>query len=212
MKVQTFRRAERAVYVLVDGKPVSEHESEDAALLAAANLSAWIDGPDSEAGRAFRGEGTRDRKWESLRALVEKGLRSCVDWGAREAAAMMHRVLGTMASLDLGRRPDAHELNAPDPAHTPAVRRVVAWEAAHSQWGKKHGHPPKAEQVSHAYLDAALALIHRARRWRGKGASGFAISRYFSHGRGRCVPNRRHPRVKRLAAYLRRRDEQAGWR
>ncbi len=31
----------------------------------------WTDGPDSEAARAARGEGTRDAKWEHLRARLE---------------------------------------------------------------------------------------------------------------------------------------------
>ncbi len=33
-----------------------------------------------------------------------------------------------------------------------------------------------------------------------------------THGEGRCVPNERHPRVKRLARLLRNRDEEEGHR
>lgn len=58
MRVTTFVRAERAVYVLVDRKPVSEHSSREEAKREAARLAAWVDGPDSEAARAGRGEGS----------------------------------------------------------------------------------------------------------------------------------------------------------
>ena len=75
----------------------------------------WTDGPDSEAARAARGEGTR--------TCGEVGLR-------RLAAAMLEnaRSRGNQAQVD------ALELLldipiSPNPAHVPAVRRVVAWEA-----------------------------------------------------------------------------------
>lgn len=58
MKVTAFVRAERAVYVLVDRKPISEHSSRAEAIAEADRLRSWLDGPDSEAARAARGEGT----------------------------------------------------------------------------------------------------------------------------------------------------------
>lgn len=88
----------------------------------------------------------------------------------------------------------------PDPSHTPAVRRVVAWEAGF----EFHG------MADDAYIAAALRLIDRASRRAGD--RSFRVQRYFSHGKGRWIPTPHHDRVKRLAAWLRHRDESKGYR
>lgn len=139
MRVTTFVRAERAVYVLVDRKPVSEHSSREEAKREAARLAAWVDGPDSEAARAGR---------------------------------------------------------APDPTHTPAVRRVVAW--VDSQ-GDHH------EDCGAAYWFSAVDIISRAWFRCPTSLRGASADEWW----GRRWP---WPRVHRLAAWLRRRDEEAGHR
>ncbi len=141
----------------------------------AAIADIWANGHDSEAARAWRGEGTV----------------MCPDLALLHSYAQeMERELSAFESP----RP------APNPDCTPAVRRVVAWDDG----GRLHTHPERA------YVAAALGLIERA--WTKRGSRGFAVGRYFSHGEGRCVPNERHPRVKRLARLLRLRDEKAGHR
>lgn len=79
-----------------------------------------------------------------------------------------------------------------DPAHVPAVRRVVAWQTFK---GDRH------DCAVDAYLDAAWRLVSRAR-----------LSRGYEHGLGEWWEHWPEGRIQRLATWLRHRDEKAGWR
>ena len=81
----------------------------------------------------------------------------------------------------------------PDPTHTPAVRRVVASEVVASG-----AVMPRAQ----AYESAAYALLRRA--WERRPTTALTHEWIWEHWPG--------GRIKRLAAWLRHRDEEAGYR
>ena len=116
----------------------------------------WTDGPDSEAARAARGEGT-----------------------------MLGPLCPVCSEVASGYGDES------SPAHTPAVRRVVAWDG---------GFGLTSERLS-AYQDAANSLVKQAweRRW--------DVQRLgFYDWRRTHWPEER---IAKLAAWLRRRDEKA---
>lgn len=162
----------------------------------------WTDGPDSEAARAFRGDGTRAQYcWLSS---------SAVRWAAAEFSSEAARAkLG--ATFHGGGLHDASVFNVlmhaarkleamadlldmrdtPDPSHTPAVRRVVAWEVkANSELQGDRGA---------AYERAAWLLLVRSAHTPG------CWRRVLDWAA-------RAGNTQRLAAYLRHRDEKAGCR
>ncbi len=196
----------------------------------------WVDGPDSEAARACEYRLSTEQGRAVHRALVASvqeddfvGM-SEPDYRAMPDVLARRRLLAEWSRAYANRHRDegfeldddftdyvfrhafrlAREARTPDPDHIPAVRRVVRWEPVHTQWGVTSPPALEAEQVRWAYIKAALALIERANLRAGDRSS--QVRRYFSHGQGRWVPNERHPRVLKLAAALRHRDEEAGYR
>ena len=137
----------------------------------------WVDGPDSEAARAGRATPRRttgyDRFWASLCWTGDAYDEETAGWPSEARLAC----------------------RTPDPTHTPAVRRVVAWEVVTT------GRLLPESFASLAYEQAAGDIVDRAFR-RGP----------YKHGRDNWSLHWPWGRIRELAAYLRRRDEEAGYR
>lgn len=121
----------------------------------------WLDGPDSEAARAARGGFPHMTPEQEIAVWQE--------WA----------------------RANSIGLPESDPAHTPAVRQVVAWETLGALF----------DSPDDAYLEKAEAMVadawsplRREKTW----------GEWREHWPG--------SRVERLAAYLRHRDEKEGHR
>lgn len=129
--------------------------------------------------------------WEELRCSV-RGL--CDDAGTLTPEEDDGRLHGLHDVEDIMEGIEKRA-RTPDPDHVPAVRRVVAW--VDSQ-GDHH------EDCGAAYWFSAVDIISRA--WfRCPPSRGASADEWW----GRRWP---WPRVHRLAAWLRRRDEEAGYR
>lgn len=168
---------------------------------AKADPAIWVDGSDSEAARAVRPKrccgGNRKPGHEpgcdlyeppepdpDYRAMWEELERAVPLVGDISAGALRGCMAGV---LERHKR----EARTPDPGHVPAVRRVVAWVGNDEEW-------PRTD-IADAYMDAAHQLLVRAHVRRG--CSWERIERWWPEWRIQC-----------LAAWLRHRDEKAGWR
>jgi hypothetical protein len=103
----------------------------------------WVDGPDSEAARAARSESAQQpdhrAMWEELKAevdaLVENARSKPHLWPEQGAAIgaevdAFESIFDIMEEAEVAHRSAAEHVaraTGPDPTHTPAVRRVVAW-------------------------------------------------------------------------------------
>lgn len=147
---------------------------------------------------------------EDLQADVERLrgiLKAVADWSEDDSedggAPWSCRVCGETGDLQ-----DLHDercpvrmaadalAREPDPSHTPAVRRVVAWD----------GGDGLTEDIESAYIDAAVAIVD------GDSDSAGRMHRRWWHLSNPEYDAARDRVIDRLARYKRHRDESAGYR
>lgn len=165
-------------------RPFSERVAE-----ADAEVSTWTDAKRQAADRVYLGANTGARE-PDYRAMWEEACRE------RDEARAYHRKWRD----ELARWNRAHEdmqVEAPpDPTHTPAVRRVVAWKTYRGDF---------YDQEGDAYWHAAMELIASAYRRCPSRLRGETVDCWWNQ-------HWRRPRVNAVAAYLRHRDESRGHR
>gem|GEM_PF-5773507 len=92
----------------------------------------WVDGPDSEAARATRAKQAPDPWWAILAYVRNRYASDVVDASAEYMEGWRDACDGIEGRmLRLASQP------TPDPTHTPAVGRVVAWERDFDLAGKR---------------------------------------------------------------------------